>query len=311
MDQDQQEPTLEESLKEVMKTLPPVIRTYLSQGKYTAVAQSLAGKYGLRIDQAGVLEREIMLLLMGIETPDEFVQALVDDAQLERGMINSIAEDVNERIFVPLRQEEEKRGMGSVAPSGEGVAGVAKPAAPSAAPRESAPPRPLVAPVPAGIASGENLRTGGAVRSSVAPHSAPLPPKGAMPQAAATSAPAKPLGSGGAIEDREEPRAALGDPLMPPVVRRPAFPVNLLDGKPRSALESGSVPEVPGSRPYISHPPLPSKEESVVPKADPATPPTLPTVPPRPAAAPAAPSPVGAYSVDPYREPIDEPEGNR
>lgn len=88
-----------------MQTLPQIIREYLTQGKYTAVAKDMMAKYGLRIDQGGVLEREIMLLLMGIENPDEFSKALAEDAKLEQKTINGIVEDINEQIFVPLREQ--------------------------------------------------------------------------------------------------------------------------------------------------------------------------------------------------------------
>lgn len=116
MNEDQKELTLDESLAEVMQTLPPVIRTYLSQGKYTVVAKNLMAKYSLRIDQGGVLEREIMLLLMGIETPDEFTKALVEEARLDQPTIDGIVKDINEQIFIPLRKEEEGKGMSGTIP---------------------------------------------------------------------------------------------------------------------------------------------------------------------------------------------------
>ena len=125
MNPNEQEPTLEDSIKQVMQILPPVIRDYLAQGKYTAVVQSLSARYGLRLDQVGVIEREVMLLLMGIESPDEFMQALAEDAKLDRQTIESIARDVNEMIFVPLRAQEEQAA--EEAPS-QGAGAPAQPA---------------------------------------------------------------------------------------------------------------------------------------------------------------------------------------
>lgn len=105
MDSEQNEPTLEESLKEVMQTLPAPVQKYLSSGQYSIVAQRLMQTYGLRIDQAGVLERQIMLLLMGIDTPEEFSQTLRTDAQLTEDMVKSVIGDVNQLIFVPLQAQ--------------------------------------------------------------------------------------------------------------------------------------------------------------------------------------------------------------
>ena len=108
------EPTFDESLAQVMQTLPPVIRQYLAEEKYTPIARELIAKYQLRIDQGGILEREIMLLLMGIETPDEFMKALGDEAHLSAESVKRITNEVNELIFIPLRKKEEERGMGSM-----------------------------------------------------------------------------------------------------------------------------------------------------------------------------------------------------
>ncbi|MBI5405571.1 hypothetical protein HY972_00830 [Candidatus Kaiserbacteria bacterium] len=136
---DPQNQNLEDDVKQVMQTLPPVIRTYLTQGRYTAVARNMMTKYGLRIDQGGVLEREIMLLLMGVENPDEFVQALAEEAHLDRETVDGIVQDVNAQIFVPLR-EEERRG-----------------AAPPSAPRAMSAPAPRYIPQPPQppVSSGE------------------------------------------------------------------------------------------------------------------------------------------------------------
>ncbi len=110
MDQKQPAPTFDESVNQVMQTLPSVIRAYLVQGKHTAVAKNLMMKYGLRIDQAGVLEQEIILLIMGVDNPDEFTQVLVKEAKLNQQTISDIVQDVNAQIFVPLRQEMMKSG---------------------------------------------------------------------------------------------------------------------------------------------------------------------------------------------------------
>ena len=142
MEPPRQELSLDESIKEVMQTLPPPIRNYLAQGKYTAVAKGLMVKYRLHIDQAAIAEREIMLLLMGIENPDEFTKSLAEDAKLDQRTINGIVQDVNAQIFVPLR-EEMRRGP-VVVPQ------LAKSAAASAPPRppQTLPVAPKYAPLP-------------------------------------------------------------------------------------------------------------------------------------------------------------------
>ena len=108
MDPQPQEPTLDDSIKQVMQILPPPIRRYLSQGKYSLVAKNLMDRYGLHVDQGGILEREIMLLLMGIENQDEFAQALTEEANLDGKIVDDIMQDINTQIFVPLQEEMRK-----------------------------------------------------------------------------------------------------------------------------------------------------------------------------------------------------------
>lgn len=110
MDQAKYEPTFEGSIKQVMQTLPQNVRIYISQEKYTIVVKELMTRYSLHIDQGGILEREIILLLMGIESPEEFTQALFEEARINKQTISSIAKDVNNQIFIPLREEMRKSG---------------------------------------------------------------------------------------------------------------------------------------------------------------------------------------------------------
>lgn len=116
MDTGQPTRSLDESVAQVMQTLPPVVRGYLAQGTYTMVAKDLITKYRLRIDQGGILEREIMLLLMGVDNPVEFMRSLTDEAKFDRQTVNGIMQDINVRIFTPLRAEEEKSRIGSMPP---------------------------------------------------------------------------------------------------------------------------------------------------------------------------------------------------
>lgn len=193
-----QRPTqsFDESVAQVMQTLPPPIRHYLGQGKYSIVANNLMTKYSLHIDQGGILEREIMLLLMGVENPDEFVQALADEAKLDQKTISGIVQDINTQIFVPLR--EEMRHAGGTAGAGKPAQSAVTPIVQSSppAPALPVPPLPLPQPRPA---------------SSIAQ----LPPKAVMPQSlgdavrAAVAPAANTL-----LEDHEEPHIEAAKPTL-------------------------------------------------------------------------------------------------
>ncbi len=283
----QQELTLEESMKQVMKTLPPFIRNYLSEGKYTAVAQGLMAKYNLRIDQGGILERELVLLLMGIENPAEFTKSLIDEAKIvDKMTVDNIVRDINDQIFVPLRKQEEEIGKVAVFVS-------PKPLVPPVPVRPIVPapqPRPVVAP---------------------APHMAPLPPKTVMPVAGGTlqDAVRAALASKPAdatkllLADHEEPRIAPSP--APKVVENTAPRADIaqfvpLPQRPTSVAQVAPMPQRPQA-PAPVQMPAPMAEAPIVPSA-PA--PVAPIVSPVNRMPP--PAPVTSYSADPYREPIDE-----
>lgn len=269
MDQDQKEMTLEESMKQIMKTLPPVIREYLSQGKYTPVARNLMTKYDLRIDQGGILEREIMLLLLGVESPADFTKSLSEDAGLTRETINSLTQEVNDQIFVPLRKAEEN---GTPVP----VPSVPQSATHFKLENKIPVPRP-VPEVPKIISIPPAPMKG-------------LPPKVFLPRPSTLGevvrsvlAAPKPIDNIKLLEDHEEPHIELKKVEVPP---------NL----------PGAMPPREEIKPVVPMPHVQS--EPVIPKPEVPAPPVVSTpVEPKPIVS----TPITSYSSDPYREPIDEP----
>lgn len=102
------DPTLESDIKELMKEVPPQVKAVFVSGKIETVAKNLMQKYKFHIDQGAVVEREIILLLLGLKNPNEFIKTLAEEAKLDQQIINNVVRDVNEQIFVPLREEMKK-----------------------------------------------------------------------------------------------------------------------------------------------------------------------------------------------------------
>ncbi|HEY4501310.1 MAG TPA: hypothetical protein VJI70_03570 [Candidatus Paceibacterota bacterium] len=102
------DPTLENDIKELMKEVPAPIRAFFASGKVETVAKNLMQKYKFHIDQGAIVEREIILLLLGLKSPDEFTKTLAEEAKLDTQTVNGITRDVNDQIFVPLREEMRK-----------------------------------------------------------------------------------------------------------------------------------------------------------------------------------------------------------
>ena len=269
--QPEPEMTLEESVKEVMQSLPPVVRDYLKGGKYMPVVKELMTKYDLHIDQAGVLEREIMLLLLGVQAPEAFVKTLGEEAKLDPRAVKSLVEDVNAKIFAPLREREEKEEK-SRAPSAPDTAPTPARAAAQTIPKTA-------------LAPGAPMSRFGAVRPLDAsklledheePHVDLHKPAAPAPLPRIPFRPPRP-----------------GTPLSPPattnVPARQAAP-----SWPVAAPKAPIMPVSPSvqtqqAAPAVAPPPAPAPAAA------------------KPLVSP--PAPAKPYAVDPYREPVDEPPG--
>lgn len=170
MDQ-QQQTTSDQDLSIVVSQLPSHIQEFFASGRIDAIARDLTQKYRLHIDQGTIMEREIIMLLLGLRSPDEFTKALGEDAKLDERTVSNIVTDVNGRIFIPLREQMRKESV-ETPPTPRPMTQVAPPS-----------PRPI-SQIPARPSVGPSLRD---VLSAV------------------TDVP-KTVGSEKLLEDHEEPR---------------------------------------------------------------------------------------------------------
>ena len=60
--------TLADDIKQLLTEVPPPIRAFFASGKVEIVAKNLMQKNQLHIDQGAIVEREIILLLLGLKT---------------------------------------------------------------------------------------------------------------------------------------------------------------------------------------------------------------------------------------------------
>lgn len=182
------DPTLESDIKELLKEVPPPIRAFFASGKVETVAKNLMQKNKLHIDQGAVVEREIILLLLGLKDPAEFVKILSEEAKLDAQTVNSIVQDINAQIFIPLREEEMKSG-GTKTPPAPGLPKLIPAQKPGSTPQSHfhlqnkiAPPSPPAPPTPPKPTEGRKL-----LEDHEEPHiefkKAPTPPPQNLPGA--------------------------------------------------------------------------------------------------------------------------------
>lgn len=102
-------------IAEQLKRLPPELKQALASIDMTSHLQALRNKYSLLIDKLGILETEIWLVMLGLESPDEFTNNLMRHVGLSANDATLISKDINERIFLSirtaLRQIQEKEAL--------------------------------------------------------------------------------------------------------------------------------------------------------------------------------------------------------
>ena len=62
-------PTFEDDIKKILAEVPAPIRAFFASGKVAIFAKELMQKNQLHIDQGTIVERELIMLLLGINTP--------------------------------------------------------------------------------------------------------------------------------------------------------------------------------------------------------------------------------------------------
>jgi len=276
---------LDQNIAQVMQMLPPPVQDYLASGKYSLIAKDLSAKHGLSIDQSNILEREIMLLLMGIENPSEFMTTLTSEAAIPQQMVQDIMMEISQRIFISL-QEEMRKGIEMLGqqppkiptPPPSTPQPMAPPVSPPIAPRVEIllepsviiPANPRLPPRP-GVRPAVEIKWIRPLPKTNAPVPNYVPPRPAEvrqqmneggPRPVVTETP-KPVEDEKLLEDHEEPHLELG-------VRDKVQDIS-------DATQDANLPVIQPQAP---------------------APPTSSPLPPS--------SPAQPYSVDPYREPIDE-----
>lgn len=142
---------IQNQIQKRLAQLPESVRRAIKNINYTAQVQSLMQKHSLRLDQAGIVDREIMLVLLGLEHPDKLFSNLMQEGGLSKDVATAIAEDLNEKIFKAIRHElvetyDKKKLVEEIL---EGKTLIQTPSAPQTTPIPSpAPVAPQAQPIP-------------------------------------------------------------------------------------------------------------------------------------------------------------------
>lgn len=93
-----------EFLTEKYKILPKNIRDVANSIETDSLIKSISEEHRLHIDIAEILYDEIVYVIFGAEKSVDFIKNLKRQTLLPDEKINAIAKDVNEKIFLPMRE---------------------------------------------------------------------------------------------------------------------------------------------------------------------------------------------------------------
>lgn len=106
---------LDDKVAVLMRDLPEPVQNFLKSSERNEVSLQLSRKYNLHADAAGVFEKAYIFMLLGVHSPDQFVQELRDGG-ISEDTIKGLATDVNELVFKKLREQERTGAVASVTP---------------------------------------------------------------------------------------------------------------------------------------------------------------------------------------------------
>lgn len=97
--------SFEQKIALLEEELPRPILDFLHSPARDATSLGLSRKYRLHADQAAAFERAYLYMLIGVNSPHDFVQDL-KDAGIDLESIKGLTNDINEQVFKKLLREE-------------------------------------------------------------------------------------------------------------------------------------------------------------------------------------------------------------
>jgi hypothetical protein len=94
-----------------IQALPPKLKAAIASIEMQKPLEEIRQKYGLMLDQASTLETETVLVAIGVEPGEEFVDNIIKNVGLNEIDAISIAKEINAKIFEKIK-ERIKKGEG-------------------------------------------------------------------------------------------------------------------------------------------------------------------------------------------------------
>ncbi len=146
-------PYTKEQLLEKYKKLPQDVQDAIFSVDTSEIVREIGEKHKLMIDKIGELADETGLVMLGLTHPNQFISNLTERLEIEHDIAKEIAEDINSKVFFPIRENLKKIHGLEIPPAEEvgppaGEAGAPAPTPPVSKPTETPPAPPPITPTP-------------------------------------------------------------------------------------------------------------------------------------------------------------------
>ncbi len=97
-----------EQLLEKYRALPKEVQEAIFSVNTAEIIRQIGEKHKLMIDKIGELADETGLVMLGLGHPNQFISHLTERLEINRELAKEIAEEVNSKIFFPIREHLKK-----------------------------------------------------------------------------------------------------------------------------------------------------------------------------------------------------------
>lgn len=98
----------EEQISQMYDNLPEDLKEAIFGVEMSNIVEKIGRKHTLNIEQIGDLANETGMVMLGVTHPDEFIINLTDRLKIDKEKSRTIAQEINEQIFKPVRDSLRK-----------------------------------------------------------------------------------------------------------------------------------------------------------------------------------------------------------
>lgn len=92
-----------ELIKKQYQKLPQEVRDAVTASDLPSKMKTIADSHSLMLDQTGILQNEILFVMLGLEPSNNFINNISDELGIKKDKAEKIADDVNNLIFKPIK----------------------------------------------------------------------------------------------------------------------------------------------------------------------------------------------------------------